>query len=131
MNNVIKLEVGSVAHLENGGNGLVFAVRLNDQNVEMPDIPAFAVRYQDKVRVFKNICGHIAINLDFVAGQFFDEEGEHLMCATHGALYAPTTGRCLGGPCFGVGLEVIEAKELEGILYITDLSVNKIILDEK
>ena len=123
-----EMKVGSVAHLENGGEGLVFKVKLIDHPINMPEIPAFAVRYQDQVRVFKNICGHIAVNLDFKPGQFFDEEGEHLVCSTHGALYAPETGKCLGGPCYGVGLELLDAIEKEGVLYITDALIDEIIL---
>ena len=126
-----KIKVGSVAHIENGGEGLVFNIKLIDHPVDMPEIPAFAVRYQDQVRVFKNICGHIALNLDFKPGQFFDEAGEHLVCSTHGAHYAPETGKCLGGPCYGVGLEILDAIEEEGVLYITDQAVEKIILNEK
>jgi nitrite reductase/ring-hydroxylating ferredoxin subunit len=38
-------------------------------------------------------------------GEFFSDDGQTLICATHGAEYAPDTGACLGGPCYGVGLE--------------------------
>ncbi len=122
-----KLKVGSVIHLENGGKGLVFNIKLIDHPDGMPEIPTFAVRYQDQIRVFKNICGHIAINLDFKPGQFFDEEGENIICSTHDAHYAPDTGKCLGGPCYGVGLEPLEAIEDEGILYLTDANVAQVI----
>ena len=117
------LEIGSVAHLVNGGKGLVFSLRLEEHPENMPNIPAFAIRYQDQVLVYKNICGHIAINLDFVEGQFFDEEGEHLVCSTHGALYQAGSGKCMGGPCYGVGLEPIQSIEKNGILYIADQQV--------
>jgi nitrite reductase/ring-hydroxylating ferredoxin subunit len=38
------------------------------------------------------------------------------MCATHGATYAPQTGRCLMGPCRG-SLEKIEMSESNGMVY--------------
>lgn len=123
-----ELEVASVEHLENAGKGLVFSLRLVDHASGIPNIPAFAVRYQDQIKVYKNICGHIAVNLDFVEGQFFDEEGEHLVCSTHGALYQAGTGKCMGGPCYGVGLEPIDAIEKQGTLFITDENVESILL---
>ena len=123
-----KIKVGPVAHLENGGEGLVFNIKLIDHPAGMPEIPTFAVRYQDHIRVFKNICGHIAVNLDFKPGQFFDEEGENIICSTHDAHYSPETGKCLSGPCFGVGLEKLEAIEEKGVLFITDQAVDQVIL---
>ncbi len=125
-NTANELQVAPVSHLENGGQGIVFTLRLVNHPTEMPDVPAFAVRYQDEIKVYKNICGHIAINLDFVKGQFFDEEGEHLVCSTHGALYQASTGKCLGGPCYGVGLEPIESIVKEGMLFITDKNVESV-----
>jgi nitrite reductase/ring-hydroxylating ferredoxin subunit len=38
-----------------------------------------------------------------------------LICATHGALYHPDTGRCAGGPCRGgtlVPLAVVEEDDV-------------------
>ena len=37
--------------------------------------------------------------------EFFTEDGRYLICATHGAVFAPDTGICLGGPCPGARLE--------------------------
>jgi nitrite reductase/ring-hydroxylating ferredoxin subunit len=37
-----------------------------------------------------------------------------LICATHGALYAPDSGRCLGGRCNGKGLEAVAVVEHDG-----------------
>ncbi|MGL4808386.1 MAG: Rieske (2Fe-2S) protein, partial [Giesbergeria sp.] len=39
-----------------------------------------------------------------------------LMCATHGATYAPDTGTCVGGPCRG-GLVKIALTESEGMVH--------------
>jgi len=121
------IKVGSVAHLENGGIGLLFKIMLVDHPEGMPPVPAFAIRFQDNIRIYKNVCGHIAVNLDFSPGHFFDEEGEHLICATHGAAYAPDSGKCLGGPCFGVGLEPLVGEEVDGVLYLKDQSVSQVI----
>lgn len=110
--------IADVAQLENGGVGIVFKVQEQDQPV-----PAFAVRYQDVVRAFKNRCGHIAVTLDFQPGKFFTEEGDFLVCSTHGALYEPASGACTGGPCYGIGLEPLATIEEGGKLYLNDNSV--------
>jgi nitrite reductase/ring-hydroxylating ferredoxin subunit len=39
------------------------------------------------------------------------------MCATHGAVYAPDSGHCLGGPCKGGKLRTIAVEEIDDQLY--------------
>ena len=39
--------------------------------------------------------------LDWVENQFFTEDGRWLQCATHGAVYEPSTGECVAGPPCG------------------------------
>ena len=39
-----------------------------------------------------------------------------LLCATHGAAYAPDTGACAGGPCRG-GLVKIDLSEHGGVVH--------------
>jgi nitrite reductase/ring-hydroxylating ferredoxin subunit len=53
---------------------------------------------------YVNRCRHMTTPLDFVRDQFFSEDGRHLMCYTHGALYEPSTGLCVSGPCKGQSL---------------------------
>lgn len=114
--------IGAVEQMSNGGQGIVFFVLEKEQS-SSEKIPAFAIRYNDVVRAFKNRCGHIAVTLDFKPGHFFTEEGDFLVCSTHGALYEPATGACQGGPCFGVGLEPLSVQECDGELYLNDDSV--------
>lgn len=64
-------------------------------------MPAFVVRYDGAVRGFLNRCAHVPMELDWTPGKFFDSTGLYIMCATHGAVYEPATGRCAGGPCKG------------------------------
>ena len=35
------------------------------------------------------------------------DDGRHLLCRTHGAIFAPESGLCLAGPCRGESLESI------------------------
>ena len=54
-----------------------------------------------------------------MAGEFFADDGQTLICSTHGAEYAPDTGACLAGPCYRVGLEPLATKECDGKLYLS------------
>jgi nitrite reductase/ring-hydroxylating ferredoxin subunit len=77
---------------------------------------AFAIRYQDQVHAYLNRCAHIPMEMDYQPNHFFDNTGQLLMCATHGATYQPQTGACRGGPCRG-GLIKIGTSELDGLVY--------------
>jgi len=77
-------------------------------------LPAFAVRYDGRVYAFINRCTHVSLQLDFMPGHFFDNSGELLICATHGAVYRPETGACAGGPCNGAGLSPVPVAERDG-----------------
>ena len=93
--------------LVDGGRGVRFEV-----NVAGRAVPAFVVRFGGVARAYLNRCAHVAMELDWQPGEFFDFDAEHLVCSTHGALYDPATGRCIGGACAGRGglraLEVVE-----------------------
>ena len=53
---------------------------------------------------YVNQCIHAGTPLDWWPNEFFTDDGRLLICATHGALYEPETGRCAGGPCSGGSL---------------------------
>jgi nitrite reductase/ring-hydroxylating ferredoxin subunit len=101
------------AQLLDGGAGVRFDV---DDGGEPTN--AFVVRYRGRVVGYLNRCSHVATELDWVAGQFFDADGETLLCATHGAAYDPASGRCVGGPCAGRGgLQALALVERQGVVY--------------
>ena len=77
---------------------------------------AFAVRYEGRVHAYLNRCTHVAMELDYQENRFFDDTGRWLLCATHGAAYAPDTGACAGGPCRG-GLVKVELNEHDGVVH--------------
>jgi nitrite reductase/ring-hydroxylating ferredoxin subunit len=82
--------------------------------------PAFAVRYGGKAYAYLNRCAHVPVELDWQPGEFFDDSGLYLTCATHGALYAPESGRCLGGRCNGNGLQPIPVVERDGQVFLLE-----------
>jgi nitrite reductase/ring-hydroxylating ferredoxin subunit len=77
---------------------------------------AFAVRFEGQVQADLNRCTHVAMEMDYQPDRFFDTEGRWLLCATHGATYAPDTGECVGGPCRG-GLVKITLSETDGVVH--------------
>lgn len=76
----------------------------------------FAIRFDNKVYGYLNQCTHVPMEMDYQPNRFFDSSGHWLMCATHGAMYSPQTGRCIGGPCRG-GLVVIAMTERDGVVH--------------
>lgn len=81
---------------------------------------AFAIRYRGRVHAYLNRCAHRLVELDWEPGRFFDAEGRHLICATHGALYEPDSGICAAGPCGGAGLVPVAVTERDGAVWLAD-----------
>ena len=98
------------AELIDGGTAVPFDVVYGGQTCR-----AFAIRFRGQVHAYLNRCSHVAMELDYQPNHFFDDTQQWLICATHGALYAPDTGACSGGPCRG-GLVKIETSEADGVV---------------
>ncbi len=101
------------AELEERGTGVRFEIEWEGEIV-----PAFAVRHSARVYAYLNRCAHIAMELDWTPGKFFDADGAYLICSTHGALYAPESGACRGGPCRGAKLVRLDVYEAGGKVYM-------------
>ncbi|PMS19435.1 Rieske (2Fe-2S) protein [Trinickia dabaoshanensis] len=100
------VRVCAAADLVDGGAGVRRAARYLDG-----DAVVFFIRYDGGVYGYLNRCAHVPMELDWVEGQFFESSGLYLMCATHGAIYAPDSGRCVGGPCRGARLRPVQVEE--------------------
>lgn len=83
---------------------------------------AFAVRHEGRVHAYLNRCAHVAMELDWLPGAFFDAEGRDLICSTHGAVYSASSGKCLGGPCSGGSLVKLAVEERDGVVVIEEAS---------
>jgi nitrite reductase/ring-hydroxylating ferredoxin subunit len=68
-------------------------------------VAIFVIRTAGTIRGYVNSCPHIGTPLDWLPDRFFDKNGEHLLCGTHGALFRPEDGHCVRGPCVGRRLE--------------------------
>ena len=77
-------------------------------------VSAFAVRYEGRVVAYLNRCAHVPSEMDWVSGEFFDVTRQWLICATHGALYEPTSGVCVRGPCVRGRLVPVRVEERQG-----------------
>jgi nitrite reductase/ring-hydroxylating ferredoxin subunit len=91
------------------GDGIRFDIELQGRSVN-----AFVVRHGGRVYAYVNRCAHVAVELDWQLGRFFDVDGMHLICSTHGAIYAPDSGLCVGGPCKGASLVPVPVEEING-----------------
>jgi nitrite reductase/ring-hydroxylating ferredoxin subunit len=102
------------AALADSGRGVRFEVEYFGEAA-----PAFAVRYRGTVHAYLNRCAHVAMELDWQEGVFFDSEGRDLLCSTHGATYSASSGHCIGGPCHGSPLVRLLVEERDGMVYFT------------
>jgi nitrite reductase/ring-hydroxylating ferredoxin subunit len=98
--------------LVDSGRGVRFDVEYFGEKA-----PAFVVRYQGGVQGYLNRCSHVAMELDWQEGVFFDADGRDLLCSTHGATYEAKSGRCIGGPCSGSPLVKLRVEERDGNVY--------------
>lgn len=103
------------ADLVDGGDGVRFSVTRWGR-VE----PAFAVRFCGRVYGYLNQCSHVPVELDWENGRFFDVSGLYLICTTHGAMYAPESGLCVGGRCKGKRLKALDMTERDGRIYLIE-----------
>lgn len=69
-------------------------------------------------RAYLNRCRHLPIPIDSGSRRFLTEDGEHLLCGTHGALYRRDDGVCIAGPCLHLALESLPVVEENGVLFV-------------
>src|SRR5262249_6764175 len=100
------------AELVDSGRGARFEVEYFGEAAQ-----AFVVRKAGKVHGYLNRCAHVAMELDWQEGVFFDSQGRDLLCSTHGATYATASGRCVGGPCNGTPMVKPRLEERDGMIY--------------
>jgi nitrite reductase/ring-hydroxylating ferredoxin subunit len=101
--------------LVESGAGVRFEVEFRGETAA-----AFVVRYEGVAHAYLNRCAHIAMELDWLPGAFFDLEGRDLICSTHGAMYSASTGKCLGGPCSGAALVKLAVEETGGLIVLKE-----------
>jgi nitrite reductase/ring-hydroxylating ferredoxin subunit len=84
------------------GRSAKFTLHRNGKAVE-----GFVINHGRRFYAYVNRCAHVGTPLDMWPNEFFTEDGCHLICATHGAVYLPDTGECIAGPCPGASLTAL------------------------
>lgn len=79
----------------------------------------FVVRWQGEVFAYANSCAHLGHPLNLSPDGFFSSDGTLLLCSSHGALFEPDTGLCIGGPCAGASLRALPCRVTEQEVYVT------------
>ena len=77
----------------------------------------FIVRLGDEVRGYVDRCPHMGLPLAQTLDDYMVADGALIGCSWHGALFEPTDGRCVGGPCVGASLTPWPVEVRDGILY--------------
>jgi nitrite reductase/ring-hydroxylating ferredoxin subunit len=94
------------------GQTAKFQLRCGTRTVE-----AFIVNHAGGLYAYVNRCPHVGTPLDLWPNEFFAEDGQTLICSTHGALYEPASGHCTAGPCAGDALTPLPLRQ-EGDLVV-------------
>jgi nitrite reductase/ring-hydroxylating ferredoxin subunit len=72
------------------------------------------------VLAYRNACPHMGIELDWDPARLMSRSGRHLQCTGHGALFDPSTGRCIRGPCEGEALTALSIRIDGGMVVLDD-----------
>lgn len=95
------------------GSTCKFAFERNGRSM-----PAFVANFHGKLVAYVNECVHLPISLDLDDNDFFTCDGQFFVCKTHGSVYDPTAGQCIGGPGQGKILEQLPVIVEHGEVYV-------------
>jgi nitrite reductase/ring-hydroxylating ferredoxin subunit len=88
------------------------------EGVWMPDgalaTSVLVGRVDAGLRAYANVCRHHPLPLDYDAPSAMADDNKHLLCHQHGAVYRPSDGMCIDGPCKGAQLFAARVHEEEG-----------------
>ena len=99
----------ATTELTERGRAVVFDVLLWGQPAR-----AFALRFDGALVAYVNRCAHVPVEMDWLPGEFLDQDRRWSVCSIHGASYEPADGRCVGGPCGRGRLMRIATTERDG-----------------
>ncbi|HBD11724.1 MAG TPA: (2Fe-2S)-binding protein [Porticoccaceae bacterium] len=89
------------------------------------DCQLFAVRTQDNLFLYRNICPHAGFELNWQPDKFLDRSGQYILCAAHGATFDITSGACVAGPCAGASLTSVPYIISDGEVRIGTLAARR------
>lgn len=80
------------------------------------------IRFEGRVYGYRNLCPHLRVPLNWRPDGFWTMDRTALICAMHGALFHPDSGKCYHGPCSGRSLESIALCERDGAIWLNEPS---------
>lgn len=89
-----------------------------------PPLGILAVKKGGQVFLYRNLCPHAHIPLEWVEHQFLTADGSLIQCANHGALFTIDKGVCVAGPCAGQGLQPVDYTCEGSAIYIEAASLS-------
>lgn len=78
----------------------------------------FVVHWKGRVYAYANSCAHLGHPLNLDPEGFFTRDRKMLLCSSHGAVFEPDTGLCVGGPCVGGRLKSLAVRVVDGQVYV-------------
>lgn len=74
----------------------------------------FVVRVGDALAAYRNVCPHAGHPMNWAPDAFLTPDEEHLICASHGAIFDRLSGECIAGPCPGQRLRAVAVRVNDG-----------------
>ena len=98
---LVEVTVGRVDELDDPG--------CREFSIGMGDWPfrGFVVRQGEEIFAYQNFCVHVGHTLNWQPDRFLTEDGQHIICSSHGATYTIDEGLCIAGPCRGKALRKV------------------------
>lgn len=81
-------------------------------------VSAFVANFRGTLVAYVNECVHLPISIDLDDNDFFTCDGNFFVCKTHGSVYDPSGGQCIGGPGQGKSLERLPVVIEDGAVYV-------------
>ncbi|NBU24101.1 MAG: Rieske (2Fe-2S) protein [Gammaproteobacteria bacterium] len=77
------------------------------------------------LRAYFNSCPHAGHPLDLLPHRFLTADRRAIVCSSHGALFEPSTGRCIAGPCPGRSLRPLAVSaDADGVVRLVEGPMN-------
>jgi len=80
----------------------------------------FVAHFNGRLVAYENRCRHLPLALDDGENGFFTGDGRHFVCQNHGALFEPSTGLCIRGPCEGLNLFPLKIEARDGAVWLVE-----------
>jgi nitrite reductase/ring-hydroxylating ferredoxin subunit len=78
----------------------------------------FIVRVGDAAFAYLNRCPHAGHPLNMRPDEFLNADRRFILCRSHGAMFEPTNGRCVAGPCAGQSLRSLPLRIETGLVIL-------------